>query len=63
MHTEPITIKIVNSYGVIVRTYVRNAVTGQNTWDFDVAALPAGTYTLYVQSPNQLSSLLFIKVN
>jgi hypothetical protein len=62
-HTEPVNIRIVNSYGVLVRNYVRNATAGQNTWDFDMATLPAGTYTLYIQSPNQLSSQLFIKVN
>ena len=62
-HNEPVTIKVVNGYGVIVRTWIRNATQGANNWDFDVSTLPAGAYTLYVQSPNQLSSRIFIKAN
>jgi len=58
-----VVIKVVNGYGVIVRTWSRNATQGANNWDLDVATLPAGAYTLYVQSPNQLSSRLFIKAN
>jgi hypothetical protein len=60
-HTEPVTIRIVNGFGVIVRTYTKNASTGANNWSFDLSTLVAGSYTLYVQSPNQLSSQLFIK--
>jgi PKD repeat protein len=60
-HTEPVNIKIVNGFGVIVKSYVRNASTGANNWDFDLSLLTPGAYTLYVQSPNQLSSQLFIK--
>jgi PKD repeat protein len=59
--TEPVTIKIVNGYGVVVRNYIRNATAGENNWDFDVATLIQGSYTLSVQSPGQLSSGLFIK--
>ena len=62
-HTEPVHIKVVNSYGVVVRTWTRNATQGANNWDFDVSTLPPGAYTLYLQSPNQLSSQLFIKTN
>ena len=62
-HNEPVIIKVVNSNGVVVRTWARNATQGVNTWNFDVSALMAGAYTLYVQSPNQLSSQLFIKAN
>jgi len=62
-HNEPVVIKVVNGYGVIVRTWSRNATQGANNWDLDVSTLPAGAYTLYVQSPNQLSSRLFIKAN
>ena len=40
-----------------------NVTQGANNWDLDVSTLPAGAYTLYVQSPNQLSSRLFIKAN
>jgi PKD repeat protein len=62
-HNEPVMIKVVNGYGVVVRIWTRNATQGANNWDFDVSTLPAGAYTLYVQSPNQLSSQLFIKAN
>ena len=62
-HNEPVIIKVVNGYGVVVRTWSRNATQGANNWDLDVSTLPAGAYTLYVQSPNQLSSQLFIKTN
>jgi PKD repeat protein len=62
-HTEPVLIKIVNGYGVVVRQWTRNATQGANNWDFDVSTLPAGAYTLYIQSPNQLSSQIFIKAN
>ena len=60
-HTEPVNIKIVNANGVIVRNYVRNASMGSNNWDLDLATLLPGVYTLVVQSPNQLSSAIFIK--
>ena len=60
-HTESVNIKIVNTNGVIVKSYVRNVVIGANNWDVDVATLAPGTYTLYIQSANQLSSQLFIK--
>jgi PKD repeat protein len=62
-HNEPVIIKVVNGNGVIVRTWTRNATQGANNWDFDVSGLGAGAYTLYVQSPNQLSSQIFIKAN
>ena len=62
-HNEPVIIKVVNGYGVVVRTWTRNATQGTNNWEFDVSTLPAGAYTLYIQSPNQLSSQLFIKAN
>lgn len=60
-HTEPVNIKIVNSSGVVVRNFVRNATEGANTWNFDASGLLAGVYTFIVYSPNQLSSGIFIK--
>ena len=60
---EQVTLKVVNSNGVIVRTWTRNATQGANNWDFDASTLGAGAYTFYVQSPNQLASQLFIKAN
>jgi PKD repeat protein len=62
-HTEPAVVKVVNSSGVVVRSWIRNASQGATNWDFDVSTLGAGAYTLYVQSPNQLASQLFIKAN
>lgn len=62
-HSEQVMIKVVNSSGVVVRTWTRNATQGANNWDLDVSTLGTGAYTLYVQSPNQLASQLFIKAN
>jgi len=60
-YTEPVTIKIMNSMGMVVRNYTRNANAGINVWDFNVGDLPSGIYSLVVQSPNQLASAIFIK--
>jgi PKD repeat protein len=62
-HNEQVTLKIVNTNGVVVRSVTKNATQGANNWDFDLSTLGAGAYTLYVQSPNQFSSQLFIKAN
>jgi PKD repeat protein len=61
-HTETVTIKVVNSNGVVVRSITRNAVTGANNWDFDAYSLLPGYYTFIVQSPNQLVSAMFLKL-
>jgi PKD repeat protein len=60
-HTEQVNIKILNSTGTPVRTYVRNVTVGVNNWDFDLSSLLPGVYSFIVQSPNQLSSAIFIK--
>jgi hypothetical protein len=60
-HAEYVNIKIVNSNGVIVRTYTRYANVGANNWDFDVSTLLPGTYLFTLQSPNQLASAIFLK--
>ena len=60
-HTETVSIKIINSTGLTVRTYTRNATAGLNNWDFDLGTLPSGIYSFVVQSPNQLASAIFIK--
>jgi PKD repeat protein len=59
--TETVNIRIVNSNGLIVRTYTRNVVIGSNVWDFDLTALTPGIYSFVVQSPNQLASAIFLK--
>jgi hypothetical protein len=60
-HNENVTIKIINSNGVIVRTYIRYVTVGANNWDFDLATLLPGAYLFSVQSPNQLVSAIFVK--
>ena len=60
-YNETVNIKIVNSSGVIVRQWTRTASIGANTWNLDVSIIIAGAYTLYIQSPNQMASQLFIK--
>jgi PKD repeat protein len=60
-HTEQVNIKILNSSGMQVRTYTRNATVGPNNWDFDLSNLLPGLYSFVVQSPNQLASAIFIK--
>ena len=61
-HAEPVNIKIVNNSGLPVRTYVRNANLGANTWSFDLSTLAPGVYSFVVQSPNQLASVIFVKL-
>ena len=61
-HTETINIKILNGFGVPVRTYVRNVTVGSNNWNLDLSALMPGIYSFVVQSPNQLASAIFIKL-
>jgi len=61
-HNEMMNIKIINSNGVVVRSYTRNAVIGLNNWDFvDVGSLTPGVYSFIVQSPNQFASAIFFK--
>jgi PKD repeat protein len=59
--TETVTLRVVNSNGIAVRTYTKNAVTGSNVWDFDLSTLTPGIYSFVVQSPNQLASAIFLK--
>lgn len=60
-HNETVTIKIINSSGVIVRQYTRAATMGINNWDFDLANLLPGTYLFSIQSPNQSAAAIFVK--
>jgi PKD repeat protein len=59
--TEEITIRIFNASGILARTYTRSAVAGTNTWDLDLGNLPAGLYSVIVQSPRQLASAIVLK--
>lgn len=58
---QTVTVKIFNANGLMVRSYVRNASVGANTWTFDVGALPTGVYSVIVQSPNQFATAIFFK--
>jgi len=60
-HTEPVTIRILNTTGTVVRTYIRNANVGPNNWSFDLHNLLPGMYSFVLQSPNQLASAIFMK--
>jgi hypothetical protein len=62
-HTEQVNIKIVNASGIVVRSYVRNVIVGSNNWDVDLSSLLPGIYSFVLQSPNQLSSAIFLKAN
>jgi len=62
-HTEQVSIKIVNSSGIAVRSYVRNVTVGSNSWDLDLSSLLPGVYSFVLQSPNQLASAIFLKAN
>lgn len=59
---ETVTINIVNSFGLIVRTYTRPAVVGPNNWDLDLSTLGTGVYSMIVISPNQFASAIFFKL-
>jgi PKD repeat protein len=61
MFTEQVTITIRNANGVVVRTYTRSAVSGMNNWEFNMGDLPAGIYSVIVNSPHQLANALFFK--
>lgn len=59
--SETVTIRIVNSFGVVIRTYVKNVTIGPNIWDFDLSSLLTGVYSFSVQSSGQLASSIFLK--
>ena len=59
---QTVTVKIYNASGIMVRSYIRNANVGSNTWIFtDVGTLPTGVYSVIVQSPNQFATAIFFK--
>ncbi|MES1216706.1 MAG: PKD domain-containing protein [Bacteroidota bacterium] len=62
-HNEQVSIKILNSSGIVVRNYIRNVTVGTNTWDIDLSGLLVGIYSFSLQSPNQLASAIFLKAN
>lgn len=58
---EDVTIRIYSASGVLLKTYTRNAIAGVNTWTFDVSSLPAGLYSVIIQSSHQLATAIFFK--
>jgi PKD repeat protein len=58
---EQVTINIYNANGVLIKSFSRLAVAGANTWEFDVASLSAGIYSVIVTSPHQLANAIFFK--
>jgi PKD repeat protein len=60
-YPEQVTINIYNANGILLKTYARAAVQGTNTWEFDVASLPSGIYSIVVKSPHQLANAIFFK--
>jgi hypothetical protein len=62
MYTEQVNLKIFNSMGFPVMSFVRNVTAGLNSWTHDLSSLPPGLYSYLVQSPNQLASAGFLKL-
>ena len=58
---QAVSVRIYNGNGVLIKTYGRPAVVGTNTWTFDLTGLPAGLYSLVVQSPSQFATAIFLK--
>ncbi len=61
LYQQTLTVKIYNANGLMVRSYVRSANVGSNTWTFDAGALPTGVYSVIVQSSNQFATSIFFK--
>lgn len=58
---EQVNISIYNSNGLVIRSYSKNAVQGMNSWDFNLATLPAGVYSVIVASAQQMANAIFFK--
>jgi len=58
---EMVTIYIYNANGLMMKSFQRSAVVGQNNWGIDVSTLPQGIYSVIVRSANQLANALFTK--
>jgi hypothetical protein len=58
---EQVTINIYNANGLLLKTYTRGALQGSNTWEFEVASLPMGIYSVIVKSQHQLANAIFFK--
>jgi len=58
---EQVAISIYNANGILLKTYIRNALIGANMWEFDVSGLPTGVYSVIVKSPHQFANGIFFK--
>jgi PKD repeat protein len=58
---QDVNIYIYNANGLLVKSYRKNVIRGANNWEFNVGDLPAGIYSVVVQSGNQLANAVFIK--
>ena len=58
---QSVTVTIYNNNGVVVASYVMNAIVGTNNWTFNVGNLPPGLYSMVVHSGNQFANATFIK--
>jgi PKD repeat protein len=58
---EQVTINIYNANGLLLKTFSKIAVQGPNTWEFDVAPLPTGIYSVVIKSQHQLANAIFFK--
>jgi PKD repeat protein len=58
---ERVSVYIFNANGVLVKSFQRNVVVGNNNWNFDVSTLPTGAYSVVVRSTSQLASAVFLR--
>lgn len=61
LRSQTVSIQVVNAAGVLVQRIDAAAGRAANTKAVDVAALPAGTYTLQVVSKDYNGSIVFVK--
>lgn len=58
---QRVSVRIFNSFGIMVWQEAKNAVTGTNTWSINAGIFPTGAYSMVVQSPNQFATAIFFK--
>ncbi|MFI5187372.1 MAG: PKD domain-containing protein [Chitinophagales bacterium] len=61
IHNETASIKIINSNGVVVKSFTVAINAGANMWNFEAAGLLTGIYSLTLQSSDQFASVIFFK--
>lgn len=58
---EIVSIRIFNANGLLVKSFARPAVRGENKWDLEIGTLPQGVYSVIVQSNYQFANAIFFK--